>query len=553
MATHSKIQKFILKVHSSRLRRAKWDLTVSLKEARLTEEMIALADSQVLRWIDEFNGVTNLDGQFRAIRNEIRRLRREPTNVTNRRNLKAEYEKLDALLYVPDYMCVIMDNTTDYYRACKGFMVNGVKYVRLLGTNGGVKNSTIVFVSQRISRFLKNRIENGRNKDVELVPAKFEAYKALTCSASTPVRFPEGLIVVNDCETSFYDDVIYVEDDPSGRPIMKPDEHAKIDLVESDGYGIMLPSLATKWAEDLGIEYLPTGLNTRFAWEKGMVYTFDFLEFAEKVAGRYTVTDAWGTERDVRNAELILTTSMVKLWDSYESCEDYLQHSLENKYTFGITKVCPEELESQRDLNYQFIQGYKLSHDDIVELVTPTINEIDDVLGGDYRKSIIYLKGIGLNDDNVDYLTNDFVKAIMIAPEMVEDPYVRNKIYEMIKNGINEAKVGVIRVHGNYSMVCGDPYSLCQSIFGMEVTGLLKPTEIYNGYWADRGADKLVCFRAPMSSQSNVRAVTVNRSEEARHWYQYMTTCTCLSSFSNECAALNGADQLRSPVSVMVQ
>ncbi len=39
---------------------------------------------------------------------------------------------------------------------------------------------------------------------------------------------------------------------------------------------------------------------------KGMVFTFDFLDFAEKVAGSYMVKDAWGNDVDIRNVELIL-------------------------------------------------------------------------------------------------------------------------------------------------------------------------------------------------------------------------------------------------------
>lgn len=75
-----------------------------------------------------------------------------------------------------------------------------------------------------------------------------------------------------------------------------------------------------------------------------MVFTFDFVDFAKEVAGgQYIIKDAWGNEQDVRNAELIFTTSMVKLWDSYDSCEDYLQKTLSNKYTFGVAKTCPKD------------------------------------------------------------------------------------------------------------------------------------------------------------------------------------------------------------------
>ena len=101
------------------------------------------------------------------------------------------YSKLDAVQYKPDYMCLIIDKEKDYYRACKGFTINNIKYKRLLGTNGGIKNSTIVFVSESVVGELKRRIENGRNTEVPLVTAKLEAYKALTCSASTPVS-PQG-------------------------------------------------------------------------------------------------------------------------------------------------------------------------------------------------------------------------------------------------------------------------------------------------------------------------------------------------------------------------
>ena len=67
----------------------------------------------------------------------------------------------------------------------------------------------------------------------------------------------------------------------------------------------------------------------------------------------------------------------------------------------------------------------------------------------------------------------------MIEPRMIHDPYVRRKIYNMIKKRITDAKIGVINVHGNYSIISGDPYALCQSMFGLPVTGLLRSGEIY--------------------------------------------------------------------------
>ena len=546
-------QKFIYKIHSSRLRKEKWKLTLPISEARRNDEVISLADSQVLRWIDELNGITDADAQARNIKAQIKQIHKEPNSIQNKRKIKQLYADLDAIQFKPDYMCLVIDKEKDYYRACKGFSINGISYKRLLGTNGGIKSSTIVFVSERLWGELNRRIENDRDTQKELVTAKLEAYKALSCSASVPVSLPHGILVVQDCETQFKSDIIYLSDENCEEPEMEFQKNQNITLNASDGCGMMLPSLAQRWSEELGLDYMISGCNTRFSYEKGMVFTFDFIDFAEKIAGgNYVVQDAWGNDVDVRDVELVLTTSMVKLWDSYKSCDDYVSKTLDNGYTFGVTKTCPHHLENERNLNYQFIQPFILNDEDIDELIAPTMQEIKDVLGGDWRKTVLFLKGSGLSEKNIDRAEDDIAKAIMIDPRMVDDPYVQSTVYQAIRNRINEAKVGVVKVHGNYSIVSGDPFSLCQSMFKMNVTGLLKAGEVYNKYWSDCGAKSLACFRAPMSNANNIRLVHPADNEEVNYWYRYMTTCTIFNSWDTASSALNGMDNISlSPMSVM--
>ena len=437
-------------------------------------------------------------------------------------------------------MCLIIDRDKDYYRACKGFSINGIPYTRLLGTNGGIKNSTIVFVSERLAPELRRRVENGRDTSKPLVTAKLEAYKALTCSASIPVSLPNGILIVDDVETEFPSDIIYLTDEGEGEPMMELRKGEPIKMDASDGYGLMLPCLAERWSRELGLDYVMSGCNTRFSFEKGMVFAFDFIDFAGKVAGNYIVKDAYGNERDIREVELILTTSMVKLWDSYPSSDAYVQTSLSNGYTFGIPKTCPKELESERSLNYQFIQSYDLTEEDIDELIEPTMRDIRDALGGDWRKTILYLKGSGITENNVSRLNDDYIKAAMIDERMLDDPYVQNSIYQLIRNRINEAKVGVIKVHGNYSIVSGDPYLLCQSIFGLEKTGLLQAGEIYSEYWT--GSERLACYRAPMTCHNNIRLVRPADREDVRYWYRHIRTATIINGWDTMAAALNGMD-----------
>lgn len=536
-------QRRIFKINSRRLRNAKWNLSLSLHEARKNGELVAFSDSQILRWLDELNGV---DGSFentRRIQMDIRALRREPNEIKNKRRIAELYNELERLEFKEDYVCIVIDKNSDYTRACKGFTINGLKYHRLLGTSGGIKNKTIVFIADRHGDEIRRRIENGRNQAIEMVPAKLEAYKALTCSGSTPVSLPSGVIVVKDCETKFLADVVYLDDEGVDEPSMEFRPNTEIAMNASDGFGLMLPSLAERWASDLQLGYTPSGVNTRFAFEKGMVFTFDFIDFAEKIAGKYEIIDAWGDTRDVRDAEIILTTSMVKLWDSYSSCEEYMSKSIENGYTFGVPKACPKELEHSRGLNYQFIQSYDLSDEDIAELIKPTIDEIRDVLGRDWRKTLLFLCGKNLSPDTINFNRDmSLASAIMAEPLMINDPHIQNHVYKMIQKRIDRAKIGVIDVHGNYSIISGDPYALCQSMFGMDATGLLKAGEIYNKYWSDYGSEELACFRAPMSTHSNIRRVRVHRSDDAAYWFKYMTTCTILNAWDTITMATNGAD-----------
>lgn len=518
-------------------------MRLPLSEARKNDEIISLADSQILRWIDELNGVVDADERAKEIRSEIRRIRNEPNSVKNKFSIRQLYAELDDIQFKPDYMSLIIDKEKDYHRACRGFSINGVEYERLLGTNGGIKNETIVFVSKRLAGELRRRIDNGRDLTKELVPAKLEAYKALTCSASTPVSMPNGILVVPDCETKFLDDVIYLDDERDGEPVIEYRPNTEICLNASDGCGMILPSLAQRWSQELGLDYTISGANTRFSYEKGMVFTFDFIDFAEKVAGRYIVKDAWGTERDIRGIEIVLTTSMVKLWDSYASLEDYVANSEKNGYTFCITKTCPKELESDRTLNYQFIQGYHLTDEDIDELIKPTLDEIRDILDGDPIKAVLYLKGMGLNEKNIASMTDDWTKAFLIEPSsLIKDRYVRSKIFYLVRGRIDRAKIGVLNVHGNYSIVSGDLYALCQSMFGLPVTGLLKAGEIYNQYWMDADTKEVVCFRAPMTCANNIRKVSICQTEAAAYWFRYIHTATILNAWDTITMALNGCD-----------
>lgn len=549
----NELQRFILKLHSAKIRDAKWNLNIKLSDARRNNELVSLAGSQVLRWIDELNGNTDWEIEALSIRSEIRQLGKQPNSIQNKRQIKRLYDELDKVQYKPDYVSIVMDRISDYRRLCKGFKINGIEYRRLLGTAGGIKMSTIVFVSAKLHDELIRRIDNGRDLSRFFNPAKLEAYRALSCSASHPVSMPYGFAVVHDCETRFLADVIHLKNtEGDGEPIMSDRKEEEVKIDASDGFGLMLPTLASRWSEELGLDYTMSGCNSRCAYLKGMLFTFDFVDFAEKIAGGYIIKDVWGNNVDVRNVEVIFTESMLKLWDSYDCCEDYVHNLIENHYSFAVTKTAPKELDNERCMNYQFIQSFELDRDEITELVKTSMDEITDVLGADYRKTLLFLNGSGMDERSVMSIGDNYIKAMMIWPDIINDPKVQDSVYRQIKNRIKEAKTGVIKVHGNFSIASGDPYALCQNMFGMEVTGLLKSGEIYNKYWIDNHADEVTCYRAPMSCHNNIRKLHPVNKDDANYWYRYIKTCTIFNAWDTCMPALNGMDRMLSLLSATV-
>ncbi len=77
----------------------------------------------------------------------------------------------------------------------------------------------------------------------------------------------------------------------------------------------------------------------------------------------------------------------------------------------------------------------------------------------------------------------------------------------------------------------------------MKVTGLLKSGEIYNKYWCDQHAGTTCLLPRTNDLPYNIRLVFPHRSDEASHWYQYMTTCTIFNSWYTAAHALNGMDK----------
>lgn len=563
MAKQKTTQQFVFKINSTLLAKNNWDLTLPLERARRVPGLVvSLGDSQILTWINQLNGTTDYDIKAKNIKKEIKYLKKQPNCKENKKKITDLYKNLYDLQFKKDYVSLIMDKQKDYDRANEGFKINGISYKRLLCTTNGVKTSTVVYASERpvndsgimttMVEALKRRIENGRNINIPIVPAKLSAYEALCASNSIPVSWPKGIIVVKDCIINFKSDIINITDkDGCKDPVVEFLENQDVSNNCSDGCSMMLPSLARRWNRELTGDYEHEigGCNLRCSWTKGMTFPFDYIRFAEEVVGaseenpeKYLIEDVWGTKRDVRDSELIITESQLKLTKSYSSWEDYYNNCVNNGYTIRIAKTAPHEVDNIRQLNYQFIQSLPMSDNDIEELIYPTISEIKNIVGMDVDKTIAYLCGSGFDSDSIEY-ADTIAKVLMIEPKMISDAYIQSKIKKMIERRIRDAKIGVLDVHGNFQIISGDLYALCESMFGMKPNGMLKAGELYSKYWKDCGVKKVLCARAPMSNIHSLMSQNICYDDKVADWYKYMPTVVVVNGYDTMPAALNGFDQ----------
>lgn len=492
----------IFKINTAKLGYYNWDLTISKHEAFLCGEIVSLFEGQEFRLISLI--------------------------------LDRPIESIDFSNYI---LIAEVANKADFKRiTTKGFIVNGILFKRFVGTPNGLKHNTLLFVNAEILEELNRRCDCGR-KEIPIIPSKLEAYKSLSCSASQPICAPKGVLVVPDCITHIVEDVINI-DDSSDLP--EPDvqfiKNKEIENTVSDGFSLCTIDYMKRVAKSLELDYVPGGVCLRNAWFKGMLYPFPIMEFFEKYYDSNTVVDIWGDEHDIHDIEMITTESSLKLWKAYESINDYIRLTKENGYTWAVTKISPKELDYQRELNYQYLQSYEFDDEDIEKLCAPTVKYLKDALCGDYESTIKFL-GITSGAD-----PNTWQQALYEAPFMLEDPFIIDSVYRMIRKKIDQAKIGRILVQGNYQIASGDPYALMQSVCGLNVTGLMKAGECYSSFWNDMSQDEVVVFRSPMTSHNNIRKLKVVNTEESKYWYQYMDTIFIVNAFDTTCQALNGMD-----------
>lgn len=543
-----------MKFNSSRLKEYNYKINnLDYIKAKKLGEVIGLADNQMLRSIRKIQGrYVDLD--------EIDQLYIERDKLLNRARSKENKEqiniiqtKINSLTFIPEYITIVMNHNSHYeYLFNNGLELNGKKYVRLSCSAGQARVSTVVFCEEEVDKQLNVILNNGRNPNIPLTPSKFNAYFGLSGSATKIVSTPT-FCVVPDYERPMSMTVNYVTETD-----YELDDIIDIRTVESmfnrfDGQGLISVKQSKKWADELGLDYIPAQWCVRQNFIKGMLCTFDIHEFAKEINnGNYLIRtsykDEYGNYKivDLRDIDVILSESQFKLWDSFESAEVYQENCKKNNLYWGVSLFTPKQDKNILKLNYQFLQTLNWNKKDIEQACEMFVDWIEGVNSENIYYTLLFLLGENIDENKLENYfsssSNHWIKALMLNHDLLKDKYIRTKIYDLIKTRIQRACLGEILVEGNFQVIVSDPYAQMQHVCGIEVTGLLKADEYYSAYWNKKSVTLVDSMRAPLTFRSEHLKLNLVKRDLTEKWYKYCYTGILVNVFGKETVHWSGSD-----------
>ena len=517
---------YTVKLTSSLLKEFKFNLNLSFEECLRSGLIVSLADSQMLKSTRDITGQKVDRIQLEEWYDERDRIKKRKNSKENRQRIKELQKNIYDMMYIPEYVTVVMENTKDYERMFKkGFKFNGRTYRRFSCSASQARVSTIVFVDETIKDELKRRLDNGRNLNKALAPSKYNAYFGLYSSAIKEVTKPRFCIVKDYTEIQTVDVDFVIEKARDEDDIIEP-RTMDIEFNRFDGSGLISPQMAEQWGKDLGEDYTPCQFCIRYAFTKGMVNEFDFIEWCkEENDGNYEIEDIYGNKVDLREIDVILSESMVKLWDSWESQESFEENCSKNGIVFGVTKYSPKQDKEVLTTNYQFLQTLNLTGDMIEDLCQDTVDYVQGVSYDNIYYSLLFMMGENGNLESIDRFMessdNYWLKTLILNHNLLNDKYSKEKIRDMIVRRIELACLGKILTAGNFECIVPDSFAYMEWITGKDVVGLLGPGQMYCDFWNKRNVSRVDTMRSPLTHFSEHYVVDLVKNEKTEKWFKY--------------------------------
>ena len=345
-----------------------------------------------------------------------------------------------------------------------GFVCNGIKYVRYKRSSGSSRVGKCLFIDEALYPAMHKwelcglKIKEGDKIDL----AAFEAYISLpssSCIDTLEIR-PENILVIDDYESEFEDDVVAVYGE--GEDFVAKEERAKIKNSIWDGQSLLDISMYNTHYADR------TMLLLRNRFFKSACFKTKIQDWF-KDNGITEVYQLKGYTRAtcIEDIKLITTPSSIK-YVKFGTIDQWL----DNLYTtFGIVKYeKPTKYLDGRmvQCHYQLLNTLQLSKDDIQALLQPNFDYLN-LIRKDPAVMRYHLKyPYSLADNDEPCLTRD---EIIMKVMGMNSKFVDTKLYnefrkELTKAMLKEYRKGHIWINGNYETLIGNGVEMLQASIG---------------------------------------------------------------------------------------
>lgn len=367
------------------------------------------------------------------------------------------------------------------------------------------RNGRITFIDEAYLEPMNERLNLGMDfSDIKVVLSKYYAYRGLYLSTSNKVvnknvkYTPETLIIIKDNRTKIiqrgprkgeeapinglsYERDVPIEtaeedeDIPGLWKFKKPEnrELAKVNM-PFDGEGIITPLYSQYINDSLEMEGA-TSYQIRLPFAKGMLHEVDVHQFLDEFTKNgpkgeeYWYEDAFGIQRDLKKAHILLTESMFKgqawLWehckkngidDPMEYYCNKINHYHHALYISGTN--LPYGHSEYTHLSYQAINTLNFTEEQFKNVVKKHCEFIDDPK--------TFLQGWNEPKDEDDeeneeerkeqcFLPN-WQRAVLKNPLFEQDIYIKEQLHNTQKGLLTKLALGKLVVKGQTRYLCRD-------------------------------------------------------------------------------------------------
>ena len=411
-----------------------------------------------------------------------------------------------------------------------GFLCDGVKYIRFKRSAGSSRVGKCLFIDERLYPMMHKwemcglKVNDGDPIDL----AALEAYIALTSSSiiGTVSIQPENILVINDYESTFKDEVIATRVTEDGRLTSGKEV---VDITNSiwDGQSLMDISLFNEY-KDKGMLLL------RNRFFKSCCFNTNIQQFfADNNITKIEQLNGFTLAKRVEDVKLITTPSSIK-YIKFGRLREWLKRI---DSSFGVVKNEKRTFYFNGRMvqtHYQLLNSLQMSQSDVDSFLAQSI---------DYMKRMKkYPAVMRYHLKQMESMPHKF-RPMHTKTEItfnlmgLNDKFAETKLYAdfrdaLIKSYSDNIRRGHICVQGNYSTLLGNPYCMLnESIGSFDGKSELGVGNVHSLRF--RFGDRVLCSRSPHICQGNI-------------FLPFNVRCNCIDKYFNlteEILCINAIDE----------